>query len=130
MMVSIDGSSSRTSSATVPAPAATSSWLVGVGEGCSGLCTEHDGGLVRLGVLAADAPHVRAIGADAFDLDVGSRLRHEDGGSDAQLPSGEGCARPALPLEAITMPVSAISPVSSPASWRLNAPRVLNTPQC
>ena len=39
---------------------------------------------------------MRAIGADAFDLDVGSRLRHEDGGPDAQLPSGEGLRQAAV----------------------------------
>ena len=90
--------------------------VVGMGKRRPALLCKVRGSLVSLGVLSADPPYFRAVSLDALDLDVGRRLRHEDGGSDAQLAGHEGLRQPRVPPEATTMPALPTSPVSSAAS--------------
>ena len=59
-MVSMLGSSFRISSARVPAPAAISSWSFSVAQQRAVDRGELDGSLMRLGILGACSPHVRA----------------------------------------------------------------------
>jgi len=125
------GSSSKISSASVPAPAATSRW--------SYAWLKRDPRVLAYSIAASDAsaysaPTCRTSAPYSRIRSILTNGAVSGTNTVALTPSvaaAYALASPALPPEAITTPADgSSSPRSRAARRRLKAPRVLNTPVC